>query len=339
MEPDWWLELENTYVERIRQRKELFATHGKAVLDSLPGSEAACKETMEMALQFLAARYPQYFSLANTTPTVSSAPDLFFNKILNREFRIREIDPLITLLENVPEDFALTTQDPDSGLYVFRAGVICSSLGWNLGTKLGLTLSEIHAPVPDYKEKLKFSIDKYVTPPPPTGYTGYTINKVYRFFTKLMPGKPIQRGSWGLEVGKPLFMPPGDPHEFHRLSQNPQLTISDVNLRVDWQTLRRMPLSGAIVFNFKALFTPVEEFRNEPGIPQIVAKVLREGKKPLMEYKNTWHVEHVVLPALDSWGERQVQDGLVEREWEVATLEESPWFKGWREKWRGQQGY
>lgn len=162
MEPDWWLELENTYVERIHQRKQLFATHGKAILNCLPGSEAACKETMEMTLQFLVARYPQYFSLAYTT-NLASAPDLFINKILGREFHIRKMDPLIVILENVPEDFAVTMQDADTGLYGLRAGVICSSLGWNLGMKLGMTLAEIHAPVPDYKEKLKFSIDRYAT--------------------------------------------------------------------------------------------------------------------------------------------------------------------------------
>lgn len=163
MEPDWWLELENTYVERIHQRKQLFATHGKAVLDCLPGAEAACKETMEMTLQFLVARYPQYFSFGHTTSNLVSAPDLFTNKILGREFHIRKMDPLIVILENVPEDFALTMPDMDTGLYVFRAGVICSSLGWNLGTKLGMTLAEIHAPVPDYKEKLKFSVDRCIT--------------------------------------------------------------------------------------------------------------------------------------------------------------------------------
>lgn len=160
MEPNWWLELENTYIDRIHQRKELFAKHGKAVLDSLPGSEAACKELMEMCLQFLVARYPQCFSLVNSGSSVAPAPDVFINKILDKEFRIREMEPLVVLLENVPEDFAITLQDMDTGLYVFKAGVICSSLGWNLGTKLGMTLSEIHAPVPDYKEKLKFSIDK-----------------------------------------------------------------------------------------------------------------------------------------------------------------------------------
>lgn len=172
MEPDWWLELENTYVERIRQRKELFATHGKVVLDCLPGSEAACKEAMEMALQFLAARYPQYFSLVNTASNPTSAPDVFINKILGQEFHISTMDPLVVLLENLPEDFAITLQDLDTGLYAFRAGIICSSLGWNLGTKLGMTLADIHAPVPDYKEKLKFSIDRCVScprqPPPCT---------------------------------------------------------------------------------------------------------------------------------------------------------------------------
>lgn len=108
---------------------------------------------------------------------------------------------------------------------------------------------------------------------------------------------------------------------------------------MDWQTLRRLPLSGAIVFNFKALFTPVEEFRDEPYIPALVLKVLNEGKGNLMEYKSTWHVEHVVKPKLEEWAEEQVRNGVVEREWEVQTLGESPWFPGWEEKWRRQQGF
>jgi hypothetical protein len=108
---------------------------------------------------------------------------------------------------------------------------------------------------------------------------------------------------------------------------------------VDWQTLRRLPLSASIVFNFKALFTPVSEFRDEPCVPALVAKILREGKRSLMEYKNTWHVEHVVLPTLEDWAVEQVDKGLVEEGWEISTLEESPWFKGWEEKWHRQQGY
>ena len=134
-------------------------------------------------------------------------------------------------------------------------------------------------------------------------------------------------------------MPPGDPHEKHREVQHPDLPLSHIHLRVDWQTLRRLPLSGAIIFNFKALFTPIEEFRDEPYIPALVAKVLKDGKKSIMEYKSTWHVEHVALPALEKWAEEQQEKEMTERDWEVRTLEESPWFPGWTEKWHRQQGF
>ena len=151
--------------------------------------------------------------------------------------------------------------------------------------------------------------------------------------------KPIQRGSWGLEVDQPLFTPPGDPDEQKRLCQDPSLALDACHLRVDWQTLRRLPLSGAIVFNFKALFTPVTEFRDEPRVPALLAKILREGKRELMDHKSVWHVEHVVLPALDQWAEEQVESGQVEGGWKVSTLDESPHYKGWEEKWHRQQGF
>ena len=151
--------------------------------------------------------------------------------------------------------------------------------------------------------------------------------------------RPIQRASWGVEVDSPLYMPPGDPHEKLRLSQDPSLKLSECNLRVDWQTLRRLPLSASIIFNFKALFTPVTEFRDEPGVPALLSTILKEGKESLMQYKNTWHVHHVVIPALEEWAQEQEENGLVEKGWKVTTLDDSPWFSGWKEKWHRQQGF
>ncbi|KAJ5795123.1 hypothetical protein N7457_001722 [Penicillium paradoxum] len=311
LETDWWIELENTYKSRIAQRKDLYSKNGKEVLDAMPGSELACKELMEMVLQFICARYPQYFTLVNNR--------VLQNKILGTEQDVTAKPPLEVLLDNVPEDFAIMLRDDQTGFYFLRAAVICSALGWNVASKVGKQLHEIHEPVAEYKEKMQFSMD--------------------RFFTKMASEKPIQRGSWGLEIGQPLYMPPGDPHELLRLSQRTDLTIDECNMRVDWQTLRRLPLSGAIVFNFKGLFTPVSEFRDEPGVPGLVMKLVTEGKKNLMEYKNVWHVQHVVVPKLNEWAEEQKQNGLVAEDWEVATLDDSPWFKGWQEKWHRQQGF
>lgn len=317
MENNWWLEVENTYASRIAERKALFAEYGNKVLDYLPGSELVCKELMEMVLTFYCARYPQYFSL-------SEDKRIFRNGILKNETEIKRFHPLHVLLQNCPEDFAIVLRNDKDGFYEFRAGCICSSLGWNVGTKIGKQMQAIHIPtVPYYKEKMSFSMD--------------------RFFSKMNSNSPIQRGSWGMEVGAPLFMPPGHPHEKLREVQDPNLKIEDVNFRVDWQTLRRLPLSGGIVFNFKALFTPVTEFRDEPYVPALCSKILKEGKANLMQYKGTWHVEHVAVPHFDAWAEEQVQKGLVKTEdgkpWAVETLAEQPYFPGWKEKWHRQQGF
>lgn len=108
---------------------------------------------MEMVLQFLSSRYPAYFSIDARNFT-------FRNNILDTTTDLREKDPLEVLLDNVPEDFAIMLRNPETGYYSLRAGVICSSLGWSLGTKIGKELKDVHEGIPDYKKKMEFSMDR-----------------------------------------------------------------------------------------------------------------------------------------------------------------------------------
>ena len=121
MENDWWIELENAYKMRIAQRNDLYATHGKRVLDYLPGSELACKELMEIVLQYVCARYPQYFSLVDKR--------IFQNRILDTEQDVRSKHPLEILMDTILEYFGMMLRDGKTGSYILRAGVICSSVG------------------------------------------------------------------------------------------------------------------------------------------------------------------------------------------------------------------
>lgn len=170
LEPDWWLELESTYETRIVQRLEIYATEGTAVVDALPGSDAACIELMEMAIQFLCARYPNQFKYDSET-------GIFWNGIRDLHFETHAeagggragegkgeggngVRALRFLLENVPEDFAVMVKDETTGLYYLRAAVIVSAVGWNLHDKMGRPMHEIHGPVPDYNEKIRHSVDR-----------------------------------------------------------------------------------------------------------------------------------------------------------------------------------
>ncbi|PFH57384.1 hypothetical protein XA68_15131 [Ophiocordyceps unilateralis] len=276
-------------------------------MKALPGSELAQKELMEMVVQFLCARYPRQFELLPPGPTL-------VNHLLGTEQSLQQVEPLSFLLNNVPEDFAIMLRDDETGRYLFRAGVICSAVGWHLGEKMGRSLSEIHQPVPDYKEKIGLSVD--------------------RFFAKLSTSNPIQRASWGLEMGQPLFLPRTHPDfEQRTTTQDAGLGPDQVFLRVDWQTLRRLPLSGAVVFNFKALFTPMTEFRDEPYIPSLLLKILDCAEEDIMRYKGTWHVEHVVRPTLKAYERSQMERRLMEENWHPRTLAENPFFPGWETKY------
>lgn len=153
LDVDWWIELESTYKVRMKQRKELYEIHGKTVMHWLPGSELACKETMELVIQFVCARYPQYFTLSEDCKTLT-------NNILDIRTTLAELHPLEVLLEHIPEDFVVMSRHPETGYYHFRAGLICSAIGWNTGDKIGKQLHEIHGQIPDYKEKMQFSMDR-----------------------------------------------------------------------------------------------------------------------------------------------------------------------------------
>jgi len=41
-----------------------------------------------------------------------------------------------------------------------------------------------------------------------------------------------------------------------------------------------------------------------------------------MKYKNTWHVEHVAMPALEEFQKEQIEKGMIEKDWEVQTLDQ-----------------
>ncbi|KAL4795614.1 hypothetical protein BDV19DRAFT_388935 [Aspergillus venezuelensis] len=315
-EPDFWVELEQNYFSSLEQRKALLRQHGNKILNyfSDPDSTLACRELMEMVLQNLCIRYPKQFSLDEDNT-------IFVNRLLGTRTDLTRTHPLTVLFDNVPEDFPMMIRDRETGVYHLRAGFICSSIGWTFGTHFGRPLAAIHTEVNDY-DKMARSMDRY--------------------FTKMPTDAPIQRGAWFIEDWKPLFVTPeeyalnaGTRHS----TSDKQVPIEQCYLRVDWQTLRRLPLSGAIVFNFKAIFTPVAELRDEPYIPSLLYKQVTEGKKLITEPKVHRHLLPVVLGKLKEWRGEQEDKGVIVKNWEEETLKESPFYPGWEGKWRERVGF
>jgi hypothetical protein len=151
-----------------------------------------------------------------------------------------------------------------------------------------------------------------------------------RWFTKLPVDQPVQRCSWGIEDWEAFYAPEDVPRSV--FAKNPQdCTVEDLQLRCDFQTLRRLPVSGAVVFNFKAVFTPFKDLASEPHVPALLHKVVTGGQKVLIDYKMEPHVQKIVSDTCAEWAKMQLDEGIVPKDWEVGTLEEHPYFPGWKE--------
>ncbi|KAL8287849.1 hypothetical protein RB597_000063 [Gaeumannomyces tritici] len=339
LEPDYWLELEKNYFKSMEARRALIEKHGDRILFHDPGSELACRELMEMVIQFLCKRYPKYFHLEPATDSHNRAATLVNNLLGTRTvLSPQHQHPLRVLAANVPEDFALMLRSERDGQYYLRAAVVCSSVGWDIASKRGLGLDAIHAPVPHYAARMAPSMRRY--------------------FSRMPTDRPIQRCSWGLVDSEPLFSSPhtaaaaaaeGESNKSGGWRRSAfsdaeiaagRVGVDDVCLRCDWQTLRRLPLSGAVCFNFKAVFTPLAALRSEPFVPALLARVLAEGDGQLVgSDKCDGHVRDLALAALEGWAAQQVEEGIAPAGWEVRTLDEHPFYPGWEEWWREQQGF
>ncbi|KAK4164111.1 hypothetical protein QBC43DRAFT_238179 [Cladorrhinum sp. PSN259] len=318
-DPNWWIELTSSYIPTMAKRQTLLSQQKDRIYfqSPSPGTDLAVRELMEMLLQFLCIRYPAHFFL-------SSDKTFFHNNLLNTTTNLLITPPLKVIFDNVPEDYAVMLRNEETGYYHLRSAMVCSSVGWHVALHQDAPLRAIHSDVPD-ADKMAMSMD--------------------RWFAKLPTDAPVMRCSWTLEDWEVMFASPeaerAEGREWRRsaFADEPEkLTYKDIRLRCDAQTLRRLPLSGAVVFNFKAVFTPFEELRNEPYIPALLLKVLEGGKEKLITYKCEGNVRRVAMETLKIWAEEQAKQGVVPADWEVTTLDESPFYPEWEERWKRKQG-
>ena len=123
----------------------------------------------------------------------------------------------------VQEDLCVLVRRPEEG-WVLAAASVCSPSRWRLADKLGRGLDAIHAPVPGY--------DRIAGP-------------TRGAFDRLDVAHPVWRTNWTLLEDPEPFQPkpPSTPR-----AVGPG---SPVFLRVERQTLRRLPVSGAVLFTIR----------------------------------------------------------------------------------------
>ncbi len=145
--------------------------------------------------------------------------------------RAEPVAALSNLGTRLAEDLCILTRH---GLenFVLSAGVLCFPNRWRLREKIGGTVLEAHAPVPEYAALMTTAVD--------------------RFLARLKPERFYHRGNWGLSSSPELFLPAPTP------PVNP-VRDTDFFLRREEQGFLKLPQTGAVVFSIRTVVTPWAE--------------------------------------------------------------------------------
>ncbi|MBL8567802.1 MAG: DUF3445 domain-containing protein [Phreatobacter sp.] len=135
--------------------------------------------------------------------------------------------PLLTASRLVQEDICLMRRT-DEGWRLAAAALAFPS-SWRLADKIGRPMNAIHAPVP--------------------GFAGRMDQMVTRIFDNLAPSQPVERFNWSLYDDDRLHHP--EPHPKSWRGTDGLIDPARVHVRVERQTLIKLPRSGDIAFTIR----------------------------------------------------------------------------------------
>ncbi|GJE84791.1 hypothetical protein PsYK624_008670 [Phanerochaete sordida] len=337
---DEWIELDRDFAHFHRIRARRIETRGEKLVQVLPerpglvkgGHDAAVELVHELA-EYLSRRFPDVYHVTRAAPGRSAAgwqglPSIAEITIvpLGKTYSLEDGDPLTVASLLVQEDLAIMLEGTD-GRYYLQGGAILIPGMWRLRDKIGMSLDDIHlsGTVPQFERKLQPSMA--------------------RFFRRMPVARPVVRNNYSFQVVAPrAHADAEDPDELawartmkgdedvaagepgflraeypgvdgahaaaHDLADcSAPVDPSCVRLRVERQTLRRLPRTGAIVFTIRVYLTPLEELVQEPDVPGRLASAIRSWPEDVARYKAR-SVFESILGYLDAHHEEQVRSGL-----------------------------
>jgi dimethylamine monooxygenase subunit A len=263
-----WIEIDERFAAQLAERQRLLDERRSDVLAALPESGTGQWELLALLLDHLPGRFPEQFR------RVDGAIE---NRATGERFALAAWDdaPLELAGRLIQEDLCLM-QRGDAG-YRLVGAVLCFPAHWRLADKLGRPLQAIHETVPGFGERLADPVD--------------------RFFANVQVSRPVWRVNWSLVDSPTLFRPPehrGNPRPISAGQAGRELW-----LRVERQTLRRLPRSGDVVFGIHTYVDPLEDAIDSPEAARALAARIREMPDGMARYKSILPIRAPLLAWLD----------------------------------------
>jgi hypothetical protein len=260
-------DVDEHYADECRERALVLA-EDPARCQVLPHMMLAQWDTLELIMDSLAQDYPEHFGLEKdgdrwtwTNRLLGLTDSFVFGKPETLPY-----EPLEYITRQAQGDFTLQDQRDDN-LYM-DGGMVTSQADWSLAFDIGMTFHEWHAPVPKAHELGVF-------------------DRALKFLLRLPFGRPTRRLNWTMTINPRLDTSPENYSVWgpDRATVSPENVGDKVHLRVELQTLFRLPRSNAILFGVRCYLISLSEISRVPKWRKRLHRVLRDLDPALAEYK------------------------------------------------------
>ncbi|KAJ5895255.1 hypothetical protein N7495_006946 [Penicillium taxi] len=242
--------MDKNYLDRINLRKHILKQQPDECAVANAAAQPAINELYTWLMgTYLPQRFPTMFELL---PSKDGKPQQLSNLVTGDVHPVlppssgpTSTEALRIIGETVEEDFMILMPSSDGRGYSLQGIVACFPSSWSPKEKFGMTLREIHVPVPKYKEKLEMSLE--------------------RFLGRVEPGTYVRRANWTVTLDNALWS--ANSYENHAFDEvvkavdtiDPEIAC----VRSERQTVHRLPQSGAICFCFKSFIYPLTDIKAE----------------------------------------------------------------------------
>jgi hypothetical protein len=123
---------------------------------------------------------------------------------------------------------------------------------------------------------------------------------VDRFMGHVRAGHIAARLNWSVMDDPTLFQPAGKWRTAHDATITEQNAGDRLFLRVERQTLRRLPRTGAVLFGIRVHVYPLAAAIASPTTAVLLAEALRALPEAMMRYKSLVPIRDALLGWLDA---------------------------------------
>lgn len=238
LDPERWIVPDAELDFYLGEKQRLLETYPDIVFVAEPGTEAAQREVLAMLVAYLPTHYPALYRHDGETMHVGA-----------RTVDLGGEPALVTAGSLIRDDLVIMRRKP-SGWHLVAAFVAFPS-SWSLPEKFGRSMDEIHGPVP--------------------GFEGGTRNAdlINRMFDNLPLGRLVERFNWTVNTDGGLFLPKSNAESLGAAAI--VLKAENTFVRIERQTLRKLPISGDIIFTIGIHSDPVAVLSGHPDARRLAS--------------------------------------------------------------------